>query len=527
MFGYQNQFNAPAVQDNPEMQMFNPSAMSVGPLAGQAAVNFQVEIMALYIQETGTFDDQFQGSYIATAPDQFANNILDAALSAPGGVGGRGLAGIGSSLVDIDTANSRLAVIPNGWGERRFRFMLMTREKSKTFGGQTFYTYLQGFTDRKDISLQSGILAPDTAFFINSFVRIAETNVMQPDGSASMQHRIHSQGQLLNGVLTASQNPGGITKFTRPVDVYRNIQVLSDSALMARDVTDLRNQNLNNGYGTNSVLNNYENNTASGFVSRLLTPALRATNQMSHGVGNGNFYTNAAGNAGSMEPTVETFPILTLLQRSTQRPGSPMFTLNELASIDPSVGQRTYVRTIEASYQGSVANRGRGANWNDALPETLLAKKLLSSIPGVLWRNYVGTASFTFTNSIGAGRVETRVEHIKSFTVATPPDAIAAFYDELEEVIARDVSYNHQLMFTVNVNVSVLDDIMLNVSVNGSPARLYIAPCFSSGILNPMYTQDAQGFKHLSNGIYSFTESLLTMKRADSDHISGQLDDIV
>jgi hypothetical protein len=145
-----------------------------------------------------------------------------------------------------------------------------------------------------------------------------------------------------------------------------------------------------------------------------------------------------------------------------------------------------------------------------------MATKLLNSIPGVLWQNYIGSASFSFTNGIGANRVEIKVDNIRSFTVSMPPDAVANFYRELEEVIARDISYNHQMMFSVSINVSVLNEIQINVSVNGGPSLMYIAPCFSSGSLNSVYTHQNDNFERMVNLMHSFSDTMHTLANQES-----------
>jgi hypothetical protein len=56
-----------------------------------------------------------------------------------------------------------------------------------------------------------------------------------------------------------------------------------------------------------------------------------------------------------------------------------------------------------------------------------------------------------------------------------------------------------------------LGDIQLNVSVNGSQPMLYVAPAFSSGTINPMYSHDTNSFNHFAQGMYSVASGLETL----------------
>ena len=49
---------------------------------------------------------------------------------------------------------------------------------SAQFPNMVYYTYIQGFSSHLDVTLQTGIIDPNTVFFVNSFVRIQESVVV-------------------------------------------------------------------------------------------------------------------------------------------------------------------------------------------------------------------------------------------------------------------------------------------------------------------------------------------------------------
>ena len=488
--------------------IFDTSNIGQGIIGQTMASNScRVEVMAMYLQETGTYSDMYQHNFKANLSHDNINDIVTHVARNNLNTGGTGLAGLASSIIDVDMRTGSNIHIPNGWGSKRFRFILQTRETSIKFPGVTYYTYLQGFSDFMDVSIQTSQINPDTSFFINSFIRIQENVVSTPNGP-QLAHRIQSQGQLLNGTLVATQSNTGLTHFLRPMDIYGKVQTMTDSALASSDVIDLRNHSLS---GSQSVMNNYMNNTPTHYLSRMLSPFTTGLKQDSHSPGFGNVYDVALGHAMAQEPSTYENPMINLIERNFGRPGSPFFSLKELSHLDPSVGQRIIYTPTDPNCSNGLATRGVSAEWNNSLPETTLATKLVNVIPGVLWSNYVGMASFGLTNKFGSGRCDLSMEMMRFLTVYAPPEAAANFCQELQEVISRDISYNNQILFDVKVNVSILGDIQLNVSVNGSQPMLYVAPAFSSGTINPMYSHDTNSFNHFAQGMYSVASGLETL----------------
>lgn len=489
---------------------FDTSALGqVNPGQQHASNNFKVEVIAMYLNETGTYNDMVQRNYKANLSHDSINDIVAQVARNNLTTSGTSMTGLASSVIDIDGRGGNQIYIPNGWGTKRFRFILQTRETSMKFPGVTYYTYLQGFSDFMDVSIQSSQINPDTNFFINSFLRIQENVVQTPNGPQLM-HRVHSKGQLLNGTLVANQNVSGMTHFMRPMDMYGAVQTLADRELATADVIDMRNCSIG---GSNSVMNNYQNNTASHYLSRLLSPFTTSLKQAAHAPGYGSVYDVALGHATSQEPTAYDNPMIFLIERNFGRPGSPFFNLKELSSLDSQLGQKVIYTPTDVNFSNGLATRGMSADWNNALPETILATKLANCIPGVLWSNFIGMASFGLTNALGGGRVALAMEMVRPITKYSPPETAAAFYTELEEVIARDISYNNQIMFDVKVNVSILGDIQLQVSVNGGPMTLYVAPAFSSGTINPMYSHDTNSYNHFAQGMYSIASGLEAVVR--------------
>lgn len=503
----------------PSFNFFDTTAMpnAFGP-QDNVALQFRVEIVALNLQETGTYNDLYARGYKVSMGHDSINEIVSTVARSGMNTRGSIFSSLAPSILDIDSVVSPgdLIQIPNGWGTRRFRFLLQVRETSVQFPDSVFYTYVQGFTEDQDVSIQSQAINPEMRFFINSFFRIQETT-MQTAHGPRLNQRVVSSGQVVNGALVVDNISMRPTLYMRPSDVMGKIQTSNDSELKAADIFDVRNTNIAGG---NSVINSYQNNTATQYLSRLITPVVDSLKSIGFGPGNGNVIDTAVSNSYGVEPSYTDSPFMTLLTRRFNMIGASGFSMNELASIDPTVGSRTTLRPVAQQWQQGLSARGNSATWDNSLPATILATKLINSIPGFMWQSYMGFVSFSMTNSLTGGTVELSEFRMEPLTRFAPPEYVNAFLTNMQEMVARDISYNGQMIFKVFVNASVLGDVQLGVSINGGSVQNYSGPAFGSGVLNPVFTHSVNNFNNLATNMRSVLDGLQAVY-TDSADFSG------
>ena len=500
---------------NQTSDFLNTNQNTLTELNHNVSIQFKVEIVSLILQETGTYNDHYTRSYKASMSHDTINDLVASVVHSNMNTRGTALSSIASGILDVTgrVKESDLIQIPNGWGTRRFRFMLQVRETSVLFPDSVYYTYLQGFTETQDVSLQTRQINPEMRFFINSFFRIQEYVAATPNGPKTSQ-RVVNSGQIVNGALVADKTGFQPTLYMRPSDVIGKIQTDADAELRSGDVFDIRNTNIG---GSNSVLNNFGNNTATNYLSRLLTPMIDSIKSIGFGPGHNNYIDTATSNSIGAEPAYSDSPFMTLLTRRFNMIGAGSFTMNELAAIDPTVGSRTTLTPVENRWSQGLSSRGNSELWETATSETIMATKLVNAIPGLMWQSYIGSASFSMTNSFTGGKVELSFSSIKPITNFAPPEYVKTFIMNMEEIVARDISYNSQMSFSVFVNASIIGDVQLNVSINGGPSVPYVAPAFGSGVLNPVYTHDQQGFNNFADGMRSVMDGLQSVYNEASD----------
>lgn len=116
------------------------------------------EVKKLLLQETGTYNQMYNRPYEVDTQGGMLENAISRLEQAKGGLSGSGLSGIGSMLLR-PSASVMQGVsdvyIPNGWSERRLRFVMEVEVTSKT--GSTSIFYFQGFSEYVGVSMQGSI----------------------------------------------------------------------------------------------------------------------------------------------------------------------------------------------------------------------------------------------------------------------------------------------------------------------------------------------------------------------------------
>jgi hypothetical protein len=482
-----------------EFQSLGQSAVSAELPTIAAQNHYRCEIVQLVLQETGTYNDQFLRPYSTNVQNELVANqlfeIVERTNYRPTSGAFNSVAAEVLSLSPRVTANDAI-VIPNGWGEKRCRFFLEVRETSLGLGNTVYRTFLQGFSDHMGVNPHSGSVDPNLRLYPNSFFRVQEYIQQTPNGPRRAS-RVVDSGQVVNGVLTANPNTAMPVSYMRPCDVLGGVQIQNDSNLVASDVYDLRYQNRG---GVNTVYSSFSNNNPSEYLSRMLTPLAQGIYGMGEVPGHRNIVDTAVSGAIALEPSPMNSVFISTITRQLGPTGNSCFTMADLAQLDPTVGTRTQYRAVAANYQGMLSQRGMTESWDVPSQETLVATKVMNTLPGLMWENFVGMVSFSMTNDFGP--CTPVFDHMQMISDAVPRGIAEHFVGQLAGQFASNITMNNNLRVRLMVNASVLSDITITVSVNGGPSTMYQAPAFSNGILNPVYTRNSQNYSTLVDSIY-------------------------
>ena len=468
--------------------------------------NYDVTVVRMLLQETGTYQDQFVRPYMANIQNE---GVLNSILGVIEQTNYRPTEGafnaLASDVLQIKPqVGARDAVIvPNGWGERRMRFMLEICEKSIGLGNEVYHTFVQGFTSHFGVSIVGNHCDPNMQFYPNSFVRMHKYVHMTPHGPQET-YRVVNSGQIVNGILTLHNELGLQVDYFRPTDILAGVQRMQDRDLISSDVTDGRSRNIG---GLNTAFSNFHNNTPSNYLSRLLTPLAQSSQTVGYGPGHTTFVDTAVTNAMAKEPTPHDSPFMDFMMRELGPQSTACFTARELEQVAPNLQRAVFYKPVSNQFVGALAERGNSGTWNNSAQETIIAAKIMNTIPGLMWEHFIGVVSFTLSNKLGYNQ-PLQYSNLYPIIPNLPASRIQHFVSILQEQLFLDVSMNNNICFEVNVNASSIGDIMIGVAVNGQSPVWYTAPAFGSGILNPMYTRDTQSYNDMVSGVSNLAQCL-------------------
>ena len=504
----QNTFHQQTAQ---QMAAFSPDQLTGIPSVSVQS-QYRCEIVSLTLQETGTYDDQFSRPYQTHAQDErVANMIYDVVDRNNYSPTSGAFNAVAPQILTVNpnVSDNALIRIPNGWSANRCRFFLEVRETSMGLGNETYFTFVQGFSDYFGINTATSSIDPNIRLFPNTFFRFQEITEQTPNGPRK-GYRVVSSGQVLNGILTINNELSNSVNFLRPCDILAGVQVQFDQSLVSADVLDLRSMNPS---GFNTVYSSFANNSPSEYLSRLLTPLGRSSLTVGYGPAHSTFVDSAVTMAGSMEPDVQSSVFMQTMIARLGPMSSSCFTMTDLAQLDATVGQRTSYRPVSREYQGRLPQRGMMNSWDDASVHTQIAAKIMNTLPGLMWEHFIGMISISMTNRIAnGGPVLPMVDNVRLITKAAPRGMFERFIGMLSERMAVDISLNNAIDFDLNINASVLGEVTIMISVAGV-SKTYQAPAFGNGILNPTYANGTDSKTNLVNGIGQVANLIDTIVR--------------
>ena len=271
----------------PQPQGFSP--------ANQVS-NLRVEKLLLF--ETGTYYPQHRRPYIASA------QIGDvAALHEKVIEGGQGkitastFSGAGLKFLAPSAMPESIAAIQNGWGERRFRFLMHVSYNRGSAFGTKFHEFLSGWTDRTDLTMQGHLLDPNLTFVINSVTHLRE--LVANNGAGIVTSYAVSDNATLLG------NPGFVD-LSQPTDVsMRPMDVFSHMTLQGADFGSQQPTDARTTITDKAVKSKRANNNPNEYLARIVDNMVNAAAVTQHRAGGMNPENGGNNWAGPMDAVRE------------------------------------------------------------------------------------------------------------------------------------------------------------------------------------------------------------------------------
>lgn len=461
----------------------------------------QVHIARLTLQESGTYNRQFSRPYeVVTTNDRMGtlstmeDRIQTVSHQNPNATINRNLlSGIASNLVVPAAAYSHELVIPNGWNERRLRFVLEVHINDH-FGTNIYF--FQGFTDYPGITA-NGIADPKMPFIINSFIKINRAQDFSGINSTGFRDVITEAYQVVNGQFHAQYNNATVYGL-RPEDLFAGVQSNYIGSIMDT-YGDLQIGDSRTNKANTSIRSRRSNGIPSSFLTKVVDTYRSASMLSDFGSGSDDIYSRAINTC--YEGTVHENPFIRLISNITGFQNATIFTLENLAAIDPGVGARTefhqMANTVHLHRVGDTND-----NWMQPTLETQLATIATHAVSGLMVENlFVSMGFHTTTLTLNGQPVTQMFPGAQGVTTADMRPYVNKFIQQFEMEVLPDLTMN----WTVPLDMVVVSDLYgetrIEISIDGRPHEVFVTPSFCDSLMVPVVTTNTNDYNSLVVGI--------------------------
>jgi hypothetical protein len=443
-----------------------------------------VEIVKLIMQETGTYNQQWRRSFESSLDGRLQNAIIENCQQA-GSITPGLLTGIANQFIKPSATPERPINIINGWNTRRFRFFMEVRSMSHMQMGMT--QYVTGFTDHMGASLQ-GSLDPNMVFYINTVNTTRNSVRTTPLGKQNVQSVMDCSHLLYNNENQGVYGTGTVHKM-RPEEVFAAMQntelqdASGDVYGPQGDFMDTRTH-----LTANPVKSTRRFNSSPVFMAGILNSYVQSKRADVAGTSNLELLDTASGQIAAARTNED--PFIRLLKSQTGSNGGT-FTFGDLLRIDANIQQRIVVSPLTPALRATLHQAGQTQNWQSSDFETQFATTLSQAVPGYMLDNCLQYVKIRATNEDGGGEIVVFITNYGSLLQGIDPAPyLASFSFAVQNTLLKDLSYNNQISFSLEMSCNLLGDTSITLSINGSPPTPYVSPCFCDSLMSPLVTAD-------------------------------------
>lgn len=457
----------------------------------------QVRITKLLMMETGTYNQQYRRPYetsldgrtLQTMAERFSGvtKFVPAILS-----------GLANQFIAPTAAWESELVIPNGWTEKRLRFMMEVTFSN--YAGGMVREVILGYTDVPGITVSNAV-DPYMEFYVNSTTQTREIVEQTPFGAQTHVSAFDSSHILVDNGYGGIHSNNKTTRM-RPEDVY---------AVMGRNHLDT---NAGDIYDTRTSLSNQavkssrSNGLAANYAAKILD-SYNGANNTCNDFGQSTEAKYQTARVAAADPVAQQDMFLSAIASIRQSPiiGNT-FRMADLRMLDPNVDNVTRNAVVGATQQQS-HYAGQTMDWSGGDRTTQVATILSHSIPSLLMDLALTKISFTSENRHRPdGQPLTVIQNLRSFSTGDLQRYGDNFIYRFEMEVLRDITYNNQIGYEIEMHVDLLGESFIRIALDGGGVYDYVTPSFSDAQMVPVLTNNAALVKNLSSDFEVLFENL-------------------
>lgn len=468
----------------------------------------QFEVKQMFMIETARYDEMYLRPY-QTHFDQNISNQLMESTEYGTNVSPIALSIASSAFLQPSTVPVAQANIANGFGEKRFSFMMEIVDQNQSgMGGGVRYV-LTGYTNHLGVSQLTGqpVLDQNMQFFFNNLFVLRDTVYDTPHGKELITNMSNSS-HILQNVGTQDYMHQTAPQYTlRPEDICAQLDYSSnpmmnefhgseihDTRAMLTGVKTSDRRKESRPFYLSESIKSYQN-------AQTQSNVYEAESDTSPLWGGAREYLR--------EPTMSSNKFFSALSGMSNFRSTGFVTYAELNMLLPDLDHKAEVITSGRAQQSAEYVPGQGEAWGGSTHETMAATLLQQLVPGIMSDCLLTTFGFQATNNTIGGLEEVVPTTFRGFTEGLDySQHIIYFIERLKREILWDISKGGQLMYTVEATINLLYDSHLRVSIEGGPFINYTAPAFCDALFAPIVSNNVDSLEHMAFDIGNMVGNL-------------------
>lgn len=489
----------------------------------------QFEVKRMLMIETARYDDMYLRPY-QTNFNQEISNVLAESTDYGRNINPITLSSASTAFLQPSSVPVAQANIVNGFGEKRFSFMMEIVDTSKSgLSGQVRYV-LTGYTDHKGVSQLSGSPALDQnmQFYFNNLFAIRDTVVPTPHGQDLISNMAQSSHILHNNGVNDYMNQTPRQYTLRPEDICAHLDFSVNPMMQEFKGADVHD----NRAMLSTVTTSDRRKEARPFYLSESIKSYQSAQADSNLYDTDHDGTPLWGTARNLlrETPMSDNRFFSALSGMSNYRNTGCVSYSELCSLLPDLDHKAEVITSGRQQQAAEYLPGQGENWGGSTMETMAATLFQQLVPGIMTDCLLVEMAFSATNMniVNSGMDEVIIPGVRGFTDGLDySQHITHFIDRLKREILWDVSKGGMVAYSVHGEINLLYDSKFWISIDGQPEVLYTAPAFCDGLFAPILSSDMGSLERMAFDIDGMISNLggdLNRMAVGNESPQGQAD---
>jgi len=465
-----------------------------------------IRVKKLILKEISGQQMQFIRPYVTNLNSQGVELLMDyidnGVKITPESIGGKL-----DNFMSLSSQTRGPIDIINGWGEKRFIFILFVDVVSQL---GTISEIVTGYTDNAEHGSygRTAKLSNELTFFINTIIRVRNSTV-------------HDNYQGTRQVSTIIDNTHVFSNNSyRNSGMDYNLFACNKSNILAKmqdvDQSISNVERLNERISGRPQLASRLDSSLPHYFTSIVEPVRRNLNKVSHYDLGQKEYTSWSDIFSSVRSESNVFSnqynFLRLLSDYHGNSSVSFFTWGELCSLDENTDKVTsiFFNTNVERHENQLLylspNNTSGVGDNSI--ETQAALMLSTSIPTILMKYGIGYIEFNASNMTKVdGSILISILKIDGVVQQDVRNAISILEHEITHAVLLDITRNNLFTLDLKVCSNVFKDTRISINL-GNGEIPYLIPSFCDALFSPIITNDANDIQRTAMDFVEITGML-------------------